>query len=164
MGFAVCPRVNASLTQRLFGFGRLAPSNTVAEMLQKVHGRPPEGGPSVIVAQRDDTVAEVYALCQRLDLHHVPVVSGKKVVGIVSSKDLLDFFASDAERAPAEVTLEEVMTRDPETVRKDASIREAIRVLAHSTFRCLPVVDADGEVYDVLTTRDLVLFLELSFE
>ena len=55
------------------------------------------------------------------------------------------------------------MTRDPTTIRKDATVREAIGILAHAWFRCLPVTNPTGEIFDIVTPRDLVHLLERSF-
>lgn len=163
-GTLLAPTVgmDVPLAQRLFGIRELHPTNTVRDLLEKVRGLPPEGGPRVIVAQRNDTVTDAHALFSRFDLHHLPVVDGAKVVGIVSTTDLLRFFVANEAAAAAGALLQEVMTPEPEVISVEASIRKAVGILAHASFRCLPVVNPANEIYDILTTRDLVRFLDVS--
>lgn len=150
------------LSQRLFGLTTEDP-DTVATLVERLQRQTPEGHGRVIVAQTNDSVADAYELFGRFNLHHLPVVSGTKVVGIVSSTDLLEFFASAPLMDAADVPLQDVMTKNPHVVMKDTTIREVIRVLAHSTFRCVPVVTDAGDIWDILTTRDLVRLLELEY-
>ena len=154
--------MEAPLSQRLFGIRKVHPANTVRELLEEVRGRPPQGGPRVIVARRDDTVADAYALFSKFDLHHLPVVEGAKVIGIVSATDLLGFFATRGASDATRVRLEEVMTPEPQVISVETSVRDTVGILAHASFRCLPVVNPTGEIYDIVTTRDLVRFLEVS--
>jgi len=155
--------MTAPLSQRLFGIGKLHPTSTVAEMLDRLRGIEPEARDRVVVAQPGDTVAAAHALFRRYDLHHLPIVDGAQVVGIVSSEDLLEFFAESGLADPAEATLSTIMTANPTTIRKDATIREAIGMLANASYRCLPVTNQTGEIFDIVTTRDLVQLLEASF-
>ena len=49
------------------------------------------------------------------------------------------------------------MTRDVITIRKGASIEEALRVMAENKIGGLPVVDADGNIVGVITETDVLL-------
>ena len=42
-------------------------------------------------------------------------------------------------------------------------MRELVEILAHSPFRSLPVLAEDGELWAIVTTRDLVRFLEINY-
>lgn len=50
----------------------------------------------------------------------------------------------------------DVMTRDPITVTRRTSIREALRVLADHGISALPVVDASGRMYGIASEADLI--------
>lgn len=154
--------MSAPLSQRLFGisFGR-GPIEHVGALVEELRRAHPEGVGRVIVAQVDDSVADAQTLFQRLDLHHLPVVRGSHVVGMVSATDLLKFFSSTPLLDPQEIPLSEIMTPEPQVIRKDAPMRELIHTLAHARFRSLPVVNEHGEIWDIVTTRDLVKYLDL---
>jgi CBS domain-containing protein len=157
--------MSVPISQRLFGIGgKHNPSQSVESMVERLREHNGEGDKRVIVAQLDDTVADANKLFKTFDLHHLPVVSGTKVVGVVSSTDLLTFFENSPLMDQSEAPLMSIMTADPQVIRKDASVRELVQTLAHSRFRCLPVVHPNGDIWDIVTTRDLVRFLELCWE
>jgi CBS domain-containing protein len=53
-------------------------------------------------------------------------------------------------------TVAEVMTRDPITIQPDASLQDAIQLLAEHRISGLPVVDAEGTLCGVLSESDLM--------
>lgn len=142
--------------------GKLRPSNSVGEMLEALREQAGDGTRRVIVAQLEDSVADARALFRQFDLHHLPVVAGSQIVGIVSATDVLEFFAEHRELDPSKIQLSEIMTPEPDTIGRDASIAEAIRTLAAARFRSLPVTSPTGDIWDIITTRDLIRFLEMS--
>jgi len=58
----------------------------------------------------------------------------------------------------------DVMTRDVVTIRRDAPIREAIRLMLDNHISGLPVVDAAGKVVGILTEGDLLRRGEIATE
>lgn len=112
-----------------------------------------------IVADLDDTAADAHRLFTTFDLHHLPVVSRHRVKGIVSTTDLLELLTQQPGVDLANVSLADVMTPDPVTIDMSAPLSEAISRLSESTYRCLPVLNAQGEVWSIITTRDIVRLL-----
>ena len=53
-------------------------------------------------------------------------------------------------------TAGEIMTRHPATVRADATVAEAARLIDRHQVRCLLVVGADGKLLGVVSPRDLL--------
>ena len=157
--------MNAPLVQRLFGISfKAEPAHTVRELVTRVRDASGDRGRKLIVGRAGDTVVEVYKLFESWDLHHLPVLSDSSVIGIVSSTDVLRFFADPAHSNAAQTTLAEIMTSDPRVINADAPLSTLIKILASSNFQCLPVVDDDGAIFEIVTTRDLVRFLELTME
>ncbi len=97
-------------------------------------------------------------------VHHIPVVSGSRFIGLVSSSDLLrvsfgNTYSQDARAIDAlldTMTIREVMAEDVLTVRPDATVREAAEKLATGSFHCLPVVDEEGDLQGVVTSTDMI--------
>jgi CBS domain-containing protein len=123
-------------------------------------------GVKVIVAHEGNTVTEAIRLFQQRDLHHLPVVAegGEHVVGIVSSTDVLNMFLESSVIDPGSVKVSQIMTPEPEVVLRATPFQIAIAILANSKFRCLPVVTEEGAIYGILTTRDVVRFLNQAFK
>ena len=114
---------------------------------------------TVQVGQR---LSEVSELMRSEAFHHVPVVDGARLVGILSATDLLrvsyEYGVDDRHNNAVlddTVTIRELMT-EPLTVRHDATVRDALELLASGKFHAVPVVGDAGEVVGILTTTDVV--------
>jgi acetoin utilization protein AcuB len=112
-----------------------------------------------------DKVSDIFA---KNNFHHIPVVDGKSLVGIISRKDLdgvsscVDLFRSKAnelynEKLLKSLLAEEVMTVKTVTVAPNDSIGYAAILFANNKFHALPVVD-NGKLVGIITTFDLIEF------
>ncbi len=108
----------------------------------------------------DTSVSEVRDILEYGDLHHLPVVEDGRLVGIVSSADLLKLYLiSDSLRTPAGVTVDSIMARNPLTLSRTATLREAAEKLSYGGFHALPVIDEDRALAGIITSTDLNLYL-----
>lgn len=96
-----------------------------------------------IPGNRDD----VLKILKRTGISGVPVIKNKKIVGIITRKDLL--------RKPEETQLGLLMTSKPISIGPDADIRQAARLLVNHSIRRLPVVE-DGRLLGLLSVSDLI--------
>ena len=96
-----------------------------------------------IPGNRDD----VLKILKRTGISGVPVRKNKKLIGIITRKDLL--------RKPEETQLGLLMTADPMTISPDTTIREAAEILTSKKFRRLPVVE-DGKLIGLLSVADVI--------
>lgn len=119
---------------------------------------------SVNVTQK---LSEVRRLMSEQEIHHVPVVSGRKLVGMLSATDMvrLSFSAYGADERAVdamldhEFTVEKVMKTDLVTLKDSESIRDAARHLRAGQFHSLPIVDAEGSLLGIVTSTDLIRYL-----
>lgn len=109
--------------------------------------------------------SEVMDLMTKGGFHHVPVISGKKLVGIISSTDLMRAtfgFEGDIRETKAILdhtrTIEDLMQTSPVTIDPGEPIRRAAEILSEGWFHSLPVVE-DGDLVGMVTTSDLVRYL-----
>ena len=96
-----------------------------------------------IPGNRDD----VLKILKRTGISGVPVKKNKKLVGIITRKDLL--------RKPEETQLGLLMTSKPITVGPDTDIHDAARLLVEKRIRRLPVVE-DNQLVGLLSVADIV--------
>lgn len=99
-----------------------------------------------------DSAEDAY---QRMRLHrirHLVVMDGKRVVGVVSERDL-----GGNRGAPLRAgrTVEEVMARDVATATADTTIRQAANLLRGRTIGCVPVMEG-SRLVGIVTVTDLL--------
>ena len=97
---------------------------------------------------KDNTVGDALALMKENKIGGIPVVENKKLIGIVTNRDLR--FQTDMSRR-----IEEVMTRENLITTKSADVSKAARLLLENKIEKLPVVDDNGELIGLITYRDI---------
>lgn len=111
--------------------------------------------PDPVVALTDTFLAEAFKSMQEGGFHQLPVVDSSGVLlGIVTDRDIRSAIGYD-ESKKLELHVEEIMTPDPVTVRQDATLEEAVRILYRDRFGALPVVDHQALV-GIITRHDIL--------
>ncbi len=115
---------------------------------------------NLVTVAPSNTLAEARTLMKENRIHHLPVMDGKSLAGLVSLTNVLaatdSFLRDDRNRIHAnEITVEDAMTKDIATVDVNASLRQAALFLEKHKIGCLPVMD-DGELVGIITETDFV--------
>jgi CBS domain-containing protein len=106
------------------------------------------------VVRRDTSVQEVVATMNKFDISSVIVVQEERPVGIITHKDIMSKIVQ-SRIPPDAVTAREVMSTPIVTINEDASIDEAVRLMAKKNIKKLPVV-TDQKLVGIITSMDLV--------
>ncbi|WP_184482619.1 CBS domain-containing protein [Vibrio cholerae] len=111
---------------------------------------------------RTHTLNDAKHLMEALDIRHVPIVdANKKLLGIVSQRDLLAAQESSLQRSAQgdslafETPLFEVMHTDVTSVAPQAGLKESAIYMQKHKIGCLPVVAKDVLV-GIITDSDFV--------
>jgi CBS domain-containing protein len=111
----------------------------------------------------EEPASEVLRLFAGYPVHHLPVLSGQKVVGMLSSADVMKIAAVIPRTAndpgaylDQRVKVATLMSRPAITVRPDATLLEAARTMAGNAVHGLPVVDEGGRLLGIITTTDVM--------
>jgi len=121
----------------------------------KVRDLPPGSLQSV---DPQTSLAEVARLMRLKDADSVAVMSGDRLVGIVTERDLVRAIADGVN--PKQVAAEVIMSADPATVGADEDVSVvAVKMMALG-IRHLPVVEEDGSPIGLLSAGDLIAILE----
>jgi len=125
----------------------------------------------LVTVHHGDPISKVRQLMRETGVHHLPVVSGGDLVGIISWSDILNLsfgqaFGADERAVDAlldhSVTLEQVMKKDPVTLPHEGYVRQAAQILADGDFHALPVVSGK-KLVGIVTSTDLIKYLLAQF-
>lgn len=120
----------------------------------------------VLTVAHNDKLARALEIIRQNNIRHLPVMNGNAVIGMISRTDLnrLTFGAlfenqDGADESVLEMlSITQVMTSKPRTVRSDESIKDVAEIFATEEFHALPVVD-DHELKGIVTTTDVIQYL-----
>ncbi len=119
----------------------------------------------LITVNSTHTLLDVRRIFEENKLHHLPVVSGDKLLGMLSYTDLMraTYGVGEAqEQVNAAiyhaVPIEEVMTANPVTVSPDTPIREVATQFVEHAFHALPVTEGES-LKGIVTTTDVIRYL-----
>ena len=126
---------------------------------------------NVVTVHHGDPISKVRSLVREHGVHHIPVVNGDQLIGIITWSDILrvsfgDTFGTDERAVDATLdhtlTLEQVMKKHPVTLSEPGTVREAAEILAKSDFHSLPIVNG-SKLVGIVTSTDLIRYLVEQF-
>ncbi len=110
----------------------------------------------LITLTPEDTLGKAREILLSKRVHHLPVVEGKKLVGMVTSWDMFKLGLSAAEYQSTKV--HEVMTRKLATLEPDQHIGAAAEVLMEHLFHAIPIVNEAGDLVGIVTSYDILRY------
>lgn len=110
----------------------------------------------VVTVGPEDSITKVKEVLFVRHIHHIPVVDGKKLVGIVTSFDLvkLNRKIEDNEN----VKVKDIMVQKVVTLEPHEKIGAAAQVFLRHLFHGLPIVNNDHELVGIVTTHDILKY------
>ncbi len=119
-----------------------------------------------VTVDRGQTVSEVRFLLANERIHHLPVIEEGRLVGMISSNDVMRVsFSLDTDDAVSRtlldqtVSIDDLMVADLVTVSAHGSVRDAAIALSAGGFHAVPVVDDEGHLVGIVTSTDLIQYL-----
>ncbi len=117
----------------------------------------------VITITKNERMTTAKKILQEKKIRHLPVVEGKKLIGLVMNMDIRKAEASPATSLEIrelhylldKLTVGEIMTKNVITISPEISVEEATTLLHDNKIGCLPVVE-DGNLVGMLTENDVM--------
>ncbi len=110
----------------------------------------------LITLNPEDTLGKAREILMTKRVHHLPVVEGKKLVGMVTSWDMFKLGISAAEYPSVKV--KDVMTTKLATLEPDQHIGAAAEVLMEHLFHAIPIVNDNRELVGIVTSYDVLRY------
>ena len=107
------------------------------------------------------SMRQVIETIQQAQAGSVLIVDGKRLVGIMTERDVL--MKVVARHVDYDKPVDEFMTPNPRTLRPSDTIGDAINLMHEAGLRNIPIVDESGEVIAVFRARDVIHHLAESF-
>ena len=122
----------------------------------------------VIVATTEHSFTQVKEVFLKHRMHHLPVVDGDELVGIISSYDLLKAYDQQATEnvSVADAIMDslypvsKIMTSNPDFIGSDEELELAIDKMRSGGFQALPVVN-NKRVVGILTNNDVIKYAKI---
>ena len=123
----------------------------------------------VVTVRPDDSFRTAMHLIRQKGIRHILVVEGKRLVGILTDRNLRQSSPSgsgslcihELHHIPEKLTVRQIMTTRVVSIRPDQTVEDAALLLLAHRIRGLPVVQ-DGELAGLITESDILqAFLQL---
>lgn len=120
-----------------------------------------------VTLDSSDPVSKARQLFETTGVHHLPIVKGEALEGILSWTDFLrisfgEFGNQDSRGLDAVLdhtyTLRDVMKADPVTMPSTGTVRDAAQILSNNSFHSVPVVEGN-KLVGIVTSTDLIRYL-----
>jgi CBS domain-containing protein len=117
--------------------------------------------------QQGQPLSEAYKLMCNTGVHHIPVLDGKKLTGLISFTDMmkLDLAIGGVNGHSVDAIMDQqfstvgVMSTDLTTLSEGQTVRDAARLLGDGDFHSLPVIDKNQHLAGIVTSTDLIRYL-----
>ncbi len=117
----------------------------------------------LVTVTPDISIYDVVDLLVDRGISGVPVVDrAGNLIGVLSEKDCLGVLTREAQEGlPVDITVGDLMSRDPVTIRDDTAVARAAEIFSTKPFRRLPVLDKHGQLVGQISRRDVLRAIQL---
>jgi CBS domain-containing protein len=113
----------------------------------------------VTTVSPDDTVEKAATLMARLNIGLLPVVSGERVIGLVTDRDLV--VRAVAAGKPVETCpVEDVMTEDVHFCLEDDAVEDVAKRMGDVGVRRMPVLDRNNVLVGMISLDDVAAYVQ----
>ena len=122
---------------------------------------------NLVTIDKETPLRDAEGVFVRHHIRHLPVTSGKKMVGLLSLTDLrrlsfVDYYGEEESEVDTAVYnmlgVPQLMIANPVSVQASETIREVATLLSEQEFHAVPVLDGE-DLVGIVSTTDLIKFL-----
>ena len=101
-----------------------------------------------------DSIIDAARIMQSADTGAVPVVDGKKIIGMITDRDIVVRLVAEG-KDPQKSRVDEAMTKSIRKVDEDTPVNEVVELMSSAQIRRVPVVNKNQEIVGIVSLADL---------
>ena len=109
----------------------------------------------LVTVSPEATVMEAVRIMSHESIGALAVTEENRLVGMFSERDLMLRVVSER-RDPERTHVHDVMTSPVETIHRDSTADDALKVMLEKHIRHLPILDRDGKLCGMISMRSLL--------
>ena len=109
----------------------------------------------LVTVHPDTSVMDAVRTMDQESIGAVAVTEGNVLVGMFSERDLMLRVVVD-KRDPERTRVGDVMTSPVETIRRESTADDALKLMLEKHIRHLPIVETDGRLAGMISIRSLL--------
>ena len=110
--------------------------------------------PNPASVSEKDSIKRVAEIMKREDAGVVPVVDGKKVIGMITDRDIVvRLIAEGKDCSTAKVN--DVMSKQVRSVKEDTPITEVLQLMSREQIRRVPVTNNNNDLVGIVSIGDI---------
>jgi CBS domain-containing protein len=110
--------------------------------------------PNPACVSAKDSIRDVARIMAREDTGVVPVVDGKKVIGMITDRDIVVRLVAEGKDL-SNTKVNDAMTKNVRSIKEDSTINDALQVMSNSQIRRVPVVNNNNEIIGIVSMKDI---------
>jgi CBS domain-containing protein len=110
--------------------------------------------PNPATVSEKDSIRDAARIMASEDTGIVPVVDGRKIVGLVTDRDIVVRFVAEG-KDTANGKVNECMTRSVRSVKEDTPVSEVLSMMSSAQIRRVPVVNNSDELVGIVSIGDI---------
>ncbi len=110
---------------------------------------------NVITAGPNDRLSVAHDIFMNNRVHHLPIVDGRRLVGILTTYDLFKHQLQNGKHG--DIFLKEIMTTHVATLEPDDKVGSAAELFLENLFHAVPIVKG-GDLQGIVTSFDVLKY------
>jgi CBS domain-containing protein len=110
--------------------------------------------PNPATVSENDSIRDAARIMASEDTGVVPVVDGRKVVGMVTDRDIVVRFVAEG-KDPSNGRVNECMSKSVRSVKEDTPVTEVLSLMSRAQVRRVPVLNASDELVGIISIGDI---------
>jgi CBS domain-containing protein len=110
--------------------------------------------PNPASVSEKDTIKRAAEIMKREDAGVVPVVDGRKIIGIVTDRDIVVRVIAEG-RDCASAKVGDAMSKQVRSVKEDAPVNDVLQLMSREQIRRVPVTNNNNELIGIVSIGDI---------